>query len=81
VRAWWRATRLLLRRPGRILLYLAITAAGLVIAALLGWLRVQWPPVSTLSFSVDLLLGQALVLALAWMRCARLFALIRSGKG
>jgi hypothetical protein len=81
VLAWWRATRQLLRRPGRILLYLAITAAGLIIAALLGWLRVQWPPVSTLSFSADLLLGQALVLALAWMRCARLFALIRSGKG
>jgi hypothetical protein len=81
VRAWWRATARLIRRPGRVLLYLAITAIGLLLAAAIGWLRVQWPPVTTLAFVGALVLGQALVLALAWMRCARLFALVRSGRG
>jgi hypothetical protein len=80
VRAWLRATVRLVRRPARLLLYLAITAIGLLIAALLGALRVQWPPVDTLGFIVALFLGQALVLALAWMRCARLFALVRAGR-
>ena len=78
--AWWRATRLLVRRPGRFLLYLLITAAGLALAALLGWLRIQVPAVSALSFVLALLLGQALVLALAWMRSARLFALVAAGR-
>lgn len=79
VLAWWRATRLLARRPGRVLLYLLATAAGLLLAALLGWLRIQVPPVTVLGFVLALLLGQALVLALAWMRCTRLFALVAAG--
>ena len=79
VLAWWRATRLLVRRPGRVLLYLLATAAGLLLAALLGWLRIQVPPVTVLGFVLALLLGQALVLALAWMRCTRLFALVAAG--
>lgn len=81
VLAWWRATRLLLLRPGRILLYLLVTAAGLLLAALLGLLRIQVLPVTTLGFVAALLLGQALVLVLAWMRCTRLFALVAAARG
>jgi hypothetical protein len=81
VLAWWRATRLLVRRPGRILLYGLVTAVGLLLAALLGWLRIQVPPVTTPGFVAALLLGQLLVLALAWMRCTRLFALVAAAPG
>lgn len=78
--AWWRGARLLVRRPGRILLYLLLTGFGLMVAAVLGWLRIQLPPVSGLSFALALLLGQALTLVLAWMRCARLFALVAAAR-
>ena len=81
VLAWWRATRELVRRPSRIFLYLLATAAGLLLAALLGWLRIQVLPVTTLGFVAALLLGQALVLVLAWMRCTRLFALVAAARG
>lgn len=80
IAAWWRATKRLLRRPGQVLLYLAMTAIGLLLAALLGWLRVQLAPVGPLSFLAVLLLGQALVLVLVWMRCARLFALVAAAR-
>jgi len=80
VRAWWHGCRTLILRPGRIVLYALVTLAGLLVAALLGWLRIQLPPVSGPVFAVDLLLGQMLVLALVWMRCARLFALVNAGR-
>ena len=78
--AWWRGARGLVRRPGRFLRYLLLTGFGLAVAAVLGWLRVQLPPVSGLSFALALLLGQALTLVLAWMRCARLFALVATAR-
>ena len=80
VLAWWQATRTLLRRPGNFLLYLLLTLLGLLFAALLAGLRVRVQPVSGLSFIAALLLGQLLVLVLAWMRCARLFALVAAGR-
>jgi hypothetical protein len=80
VLAWWRASKTLFRRPGNIVLYLLLSAAGVLLAALLGLLRVQVEPVSLLSFIAALLLGQLLVLVLAWMRCARLFALVAAGR-
>ena len=80
VGAWWRGTRALVRRPGRILLYLLFTGFGLAVAAVLGWWRVQWPPVSGLGFGLALLLGQALTLVLVWMRCARQFALVAAAR-
>lgn len=80
LRAWWRASKDMARHPGRIVLYLLVTAAGLLLAALLGWARIQLPAVNGLSFALALLLGQALVLALAWMRCARLFALVAAAR-
>jgi hypothetical protein len=80
VRAWGRAVLHLVRRPGRILLYVVITAAGLLLAAALGLARVQVAPVDGPRLAAGLLLGLALVAVLAWMRCARLFALVRAGR-
>jgi len=80
LRAWWRATRGLLRRPLNFVLYAALTGVGLGAAALLGWLRIQVAPVGLFSFVFALALGQALVAALGWMRCARLFALVAAGR-
>ena len=74
---WWRGARLLPRRPACILMYLLLTGFGLAVAAGLGWLRIQSPPVSGLGFALALLLGQALTGVLGWMRCA----LVRSGGG
>jgi hypothetical protein len=80
VRAWWRATRGLARRPGNVLLYAAVSASGLLLAALLGLVRLQVAPVTTPNFMAALLLGAAVVATLAWMRCARLFALVAAGR-
>jgi len=80
VLAWWRASKDLLRQPRRIVLYLLFTALGLLLAALLGVLRLQVQPVGAGSLLLALLLGQALVLALSWMRCARLFALVEAAR-
>ncbi len=78
VAAWWRGTKRLLRRPRGLVLYALVTAAGLLLAALLGFARLYVAPVDLLSFVLALLLGQALVAVLAWMRCARLFALVEA---
>jgi hypothetical protein len=80
VRAWWRGLRGLFKRPGTLLLYAGVTALGMAAAALVALLRVQVAPVGTFSFVLALLLGQALVLVLGWMRCARLFALVAAGR-
>ena len=80
VLAWWRAVKGLWRQPGRIALYLLITAAGLLLAAALGVLRLQVAPVGGLSFAAALLAGQAVVAALGWMRCARLFAMVNTAQ-
>lgn len=80
VLAWWRAVKGLWRQPGRIALYLLITAAGLLLAAALGVLRLQVAPVGGLSFVAALLAGQAVVAALGWMRCARLFAMVNTAQ-
>jgi hypothetical protein len=39
--AWWKATRLLMRRPGRVLIYVLLTAAGMVLAAAFGLARLN----------------------------------------
>jgi hypothetical protein len=80
VLAWWRATRRLVRQPGRLFAFVLLTVAGLAVFAMLGLLRLQVAPVGGFSVLLALLLGQALVLTLAWMRCARLYALIQAGR-
>ncbi len=79
-KAWRLATRDLWRQPRRIGFYLLITALGLLAAALIGLLRVQLAPVGAGSQLLALAMGQLLVLALVWMRCARVFALAAAGR-
>jgi len=80
LKAWRLATRDLWRQPRRLLGYLLITALGLLAAVLIGLLRVQLAPVGAGSQLLALALGQLLVLALVWMRCARVFALAAAGR-
>jgi hypothetical protein len=54
---------------------LAVTAAGLVIAALLAFARVHVPALGTVGTAGAVVLAQLVVLVLGWMRMARLFAL------
>lgn len=75
--AWRDGCRLLLRRPLATLgVYLSITLAGLVLAALLSLGRVHLAPVSAASFIGAFALTQLIVMVLAWMRTARLFAMV-----
>ncbi|WP_377703765.1 hypothetical protein [Pseudoduganella sp. UC29_71] len=75
--AWWHGLRLLARRPGDVAgSYIAITLAGLAVAAALGLARVHLPHAGLAGFLFALLLTQIIAVLLAWMRSARLFALI-----
>ena len=77
VKAWWRGFKLLLKRPlATVGIYLVISMVGLAIAAALAIGRINLPPVSALGFIGALVLTQLIVAVLAWMRSARLFALI-----
>jgi hypothetical protein len=77
VRAWGEGVMLVLRRPGATLgSYVAITLAGLVVAALIALVRVRVAPIEGVAFALALVLTQLGVMAVAWMRAARLFALI-----
>jgi len=77
VLAWWGGVKLLLRRPLALLgSYLVITALGLAIAALLALARLRVPALGAGGTAAAFLLTQLAVLALGWMRSARLFALI-----
>lgn len=75
-KAWAAACVGLWRRPSRIVLCLALSLLGALIAAALGWLRLQLLPVSTAGVLGSLLLSLALCTALVWTRCARVFALV-----
>jgi hypothetical protein len=72
--AWWAGLRDVLCRPSWWLLYVLLTAFGLVLAAGFAWVRVQVAPIGFWSFALDLLLAQAIVVALAWSRAARVAA-------
>jgi hypothetical protein len=78
--AWWQGCKLVMRRPRAALatlaLYLAITLAGLALAALLSVARINLPPLGAPAILGGFLLTQAIVMALAWMRTARLFAMV-----
>jgi hypothetical protein len=76
VGAWWRGCVQLARRPLALLgTYLAVTAAGHVIAALLAFARVHVPALGAVGTAGAVVLAQLVVLVLGWMRMARLFAL------
>lgn len=74
-RALGRGMLQLLRRPLKTLLfYLLVSLAGLAIAGALGIARIHTTAVDG-GFWLALLLSQLIVVALGWMRIARLFAL------
>jgi len=75
--AWCDGVRLMWRRPLALLgVAAAITVAGLALAALLGAARLHVPPLGVFGFIAAFVLTQLAALALAWMRAARLLALI-----
>jgi hypothetical protein len=75
--AWWEGFRLVNRRPlVTLAVYLPITLAGLVLAALLSVARIHLPPVGAAGFLGAFLLTQLIVIVFAWMRIARLFAMV-----
>jgi hypothetical protein len=77
VKAWWRGLGMLRRRPLACLaIYLVITVLGLALYALLGVARLNLAAPGPLAIAAGLLVTQLAALALAWMRSARLFALI-----
>jgi len=77
VRAWSEGVMLIAQRPLAMLgSYLAITLSGLVLAAVVALVRIRVAPVTGGSLFAALALTQLAVMAVAWMRSARLFALI-----
>ncbi|WP_404538464.1 hypothetical protein [Dyella agri] len=76
-RAFGRGFMQLLRRPLKTLLfYLVVSVLGLAVAAALGMARIHTTAVDG-GFWLALLLSQLIVVVVAWMRVARLFALAR----
>lgn len=77
VKAWWRGVQLLLRRPGAVLgCYALLTSAGLLLAALLALARLQVQGSNGVLLLAAFALAQLVALAVAWMRAARLLALM-----
>ena len=77
IRAWGQGVMLVVRQPVATLgAYVTITLLGLVLAALVALVRIRVAPIEGLSFWAALSLTQVAVMAVAWMRSARLFALI-----
>lgn len=75
-RALGRGFRQVCRRPlWTVVFYLVITLIGLLLAALFGVARIHVTAYGALGFLLALLLSQLIVLAIGWMRTARLFAL------
>jgi hypothetical protein len=65
------------RRPFSLLgVYVAVTGIGLLLAALLAWARVHVPALGAGGTAGAFILTQLAVLALGWMRSARLFAMM-----
>ena len=75
--AWWGGVKLLVHRPLSVLgVYVAVTGAGLLLAALLALARLHVPALGAGGTLAAVLLTQLAVLVLGWMRSARLFALM-----
>jgi hypothetical protein len=82
VRAWWDGCKLLARRPlATFGAWAGISALGLALAALLGVARINVPALGTGSFLAAFALTQLAVAAVAWMRSARLVALMELARG
>ncbi|RUL73658.1 hypothetical protein [Dyella choica] len=74
--ALWRGLRQLFRRPWKTLLfYLAVTLAGTALVSLFSVARIRVTAFGLSGLLLALALNQLIVLAIGWMRTARLFAL------
>lgn len=74
LRAWWRGTRLVLRRPlASLIVYLGTSLVAYALAALLGIWRLNTSGAGIGGFLLALLLAQLVFVALAWGRIARLY--------
>ena len=81
VKAWWSGFKMLLKRPVATLgSYLLISVLGLALAALLTLVRINLPFMGMASFIGGIVLTLLVVVAIAWMRSARLFAMIDLAK-
>jgi hypothetical protein len=77
IKAWWRGCKLLKSRPLALLgYYLAITVVGLGAALAVTALRILLPQLGAFWFILGVLLAELAVALMAWMRIARLLALI-----
>ena len=77
INAWWLGCKMLVKRPGATLVvYFGLSAAGLALAAALAYARIHLPPISTLGLVLGFAITECGVLALAWMRSARLMAMM-----
>jgi hypothetical protein len=75
--AWWGGVKLMVRRPFSLLgVYVVVTGIGLFVAALLALARLHLPAIGAGGTAGAFLLTQLAVLALGWMRSARLFAMM-----
>jgi hypothetical protein len=75
-RALWRGIRQLVQRPLKSLLfYGVVTVVGLLLASVFAVARIHVTALGGVGFLLALLLGQLIVLAIGWMRTARLLAL------
>lgn len=77
IKAWWRGLRLLLAQPLRGLgLYLGIMIPSILLAALLGELRIRIPGASTGGFLAGALVVQLIAALFGWTHFARLIAML-----
>jgi hypothetical protein len=77
IKAWWRGCKLLKARVLAVLgHYLSLSIVGLVLALGITALRIALPQLGAFWFILGMVLAQLAVAAVAWMRMARLLALI-----
>lgn len=81
-RAWWRGTKLAFKRPlATLIVYLGSSLVGYALAALCGYLRIGADGAGLGAFLTGFLLTQAIVVALAWGRIARLYGFAALAQG
>jgi len=73
LRAWWRGTRLVLRRPlASLVVYLGTAIVGYGLALLFAWLRLQIDGAGIATVLFGVVLAQCVVAMIAYARIARL---------
>jgi hypothetical protein len=76
-KAWWDGLKLVLRQPLATLgSYVILTVAALAVMGLLGVARLHANGAGIGAFWLAMLLTQLIALTVAWLRCARMFALV-----